>query len=140
MPSELNYTTNGMVYGARLFDATRNFVIRDAEFSTNLEEHFKKCLFGDVMLYQKSLTNLATSTDLWAAIGPGSEARSQEWLERQGDGTVQSFIITCRQAYQALDAQWTPMIEANAPLWGKELYPKLRNALAADKLKHDLPI
>ncbi|MDF0544648.1 conjugal transfer protein TraG N-terminal domain-containing protein [Sphingobium sp. H39-3-25] len=140
MPSELNYTTNGMVYGARLFDATRNFVIRDAEFSTNLEEHFKKCLFGDVMLYQKSLTNLATSTDLWAAIGPGSEARSQEWLERQGDGTVQSFIITCRQAYQALDAQWTPMIEANAPLWGKELYPKLSNALAADKLKHDLPI
>ena len=82
MPGELNYTTNGMVYGARLFDATRNFVIRDAEFSTNLENHFKNCLFGDVMLYQKSLTNLAKATDLWAAIGPGSEARSQEWLER----------------------------------------------------------
>lgn len=140
MPGELNYTTNGMVYGARLFDATRNFVIRDAEFSTNLEEYFKKCLFGDVMLYQKSLTTLATSTDLWSAIGPGSEARSQEWLERQGDGTVHNFIITCRQAYQALDAQWTPMIEANAPLWGKELYPKLSNTLAANKLKHDLPI
>ncbi|NWM60001.1 conjugal transfer protein TraG, partial [Escherichia coli] len=59
MPSELNYSTNGMVYGARLFDATRNFVIRDAEFSTNLEEHFKKCVFGDVMLYRKSLTVLA---------------------------------------------------------------------------------
>ena len=140
MPAELNYTTNGMVYGARLFDATRNFVIRDAEFSTNLEEHFKKCLFGDVMLYQKSLTTLAQSKDLWADIGPGSEARSQEWLERQGDGTVNSAIVTCRQAYQMLDAQWAPMIEANTPLWGKELYPKLSNTLAADKLKHDLPI
>lgn len=140
MPSELNYSTNGMVYGARLFDATRNFIIRDAEFSTNIENHFKNCVFGDVMLYQKSLTNLAKSTDLWAAIGPGSEARSQEWLERQGDGTVQNFIVTCRQAYQSLDAQWTPMIEANAPLWGKEVYPKLSNALAADKLKHDIPI
>lgn len=140
MPAELNYTTNGMVYGARLFDATRNFVIRDAEFSTNLEEHFKKCLFGDVMLYQKSLTTLAQSKDLWTDIGPGSEARSQEWLERQGDGTVNSAIVTCRQAYQMLDAQWAPMIEANTPLWGKELYPKLSNTLAADKLKHDLPI
>ncbi|WP_257551749.1 conjugal transfer protein TraG N-terminal domain-containing protein [Sphingopyxis sp. DBS4] len=140
MPSELNYSTNGMVYGARLFDATRNFIIRDAEFSTNLENHFKNCLFGDVMLYQKSLTNLATATDLWTAVGPGSEARSQQWLERQGDGTVNSFIITCRQAYQALDAQWGPMIEANTPLWGKEVYPKLSNALAADKLKHDVPI
>ncbi|MCF8707160.1 conjugal transfer protein TraG N-terminal domain-containing protein [Rhizorhapis sp. SPR117] len=140
MPIELNYSTNGMVYGARLFDATRNFIIRDAEFSTNLEEHFKKCLFGDVMLYQKSLTLLAQSKDLWADIGPGSEARSQQWLERQGDGTVTSAIVTCRQAYGMLDAQWAPMIEANTPIWGKELYPKLSNSLAADKLKHDLPI
>ena len=140
MPGELNYTTNGMVYGARLFDATRNFVIRDAEFSTNLENHFKNCLFGDVMLYQKSLTNLAKATDLWAAIGPGSEARSQEWLERQGDGTVQNYIITCRQAYQTLDGQWTAMIEANAEPWAKDVYPKLSNAVAAAKLKHDVPI
>ncbi|OYY63285.1 conjugal transfer protein TraG N-terminal domain-containing protein [Sphingomonas sp. 28-62-11] len=140
MPGELNYSSNGMVYGARLYDATRNFVIRDAEFSTNLEEHFKKCLFGDVMLYRKSLTVLAQSKDLWADIGPGSEARSQEWLERQGDGTVNSAIVTCRQAYDMLNAQWAPMIEANTPLWGKELYPKLSNTLAADKLKHDLPI
>ncbi len=140
MPGELNYTTNGMVYGARLFDATRNFVIRDAEFSTNLENHFKNCLFGDVMLYQKSLTNLAKATDLWAAIGPGSEARSQEWLERQGDGSVQNYIITCRQAYQTLDGQWTAMIEANAEPWAKEVYPKLSNAIAAAKLKHDVPI
>jgi conjugal transfer mating pair stabilization protein TraG len=140
MPGELNYSTNGMVYGARLFDATRNFVIRDAEFSTNLESHFKNCVFGDVMLYQKSLTDLSKAPDLWAAIGPGSEARSQEWLERQGDGTVQNFIVTCRQAYQSLDGQWGPMVEANAPLWGKEAFPKLSNALAADKLKHDVPV
>jgi len=140
MPGELNYTTNGMVYGARLFDATRNFVIRDAEFSTNLESHFKNCLFGDVMLYQKSLTNLAKATDLWAAIGPGSEARSQEWLERQGDGTVQNFIVTCRQAYDTLNGQWAGMIEASAEPWAKEVYPKLSNAVAAAKLKHDVPI
>lgn len=140
MPNELNYSSNGMVYGARLYDATRNFVVRDAEFSTNLENHFKNCLFGDVMLYQKSLTELAKATDLWAAVGPGSEARSQQWLERQGNGTVHSYILTCRQAYQSLDAQWGPMIEANAPLWGREAYPRLSNALAADKLKHDVPI
>lgn len=140
MPNELNYSSNGMVYGARLYDATRNFVVRDAEFSTNLENHFKNCLFGDVMLYQKSLTELAKATDLWAAVGPGSEARSQQWLERQGNGTVHSYILTCHQAYQSLDAQWGPMIEANAPLWGREAYPRLSNTLAANKLKHDVPI
>ena len=140
MPSELAYTSNGMIYGSRLFDATRNFVIRDAEFSTNLEHHFKNCVFGDVMLYQKSLTTLAKSPDLWSAIGPGSEARSQEWLERQGDGTVSSFIVTCRQAYDTLSSQWAGTIEASTPVWAKELYPKLSNEVAAAKLRRDVPI
>lgn len=140
MPSELNYSTNGMVYGARLFEATRSFNIRDAEFSTNLEGHFKNCVFGDVMLFRKSLTNLAKSTDLWADIGPGSEARSQEWLERQNDGSVQNYIVTCRQAYQSLNGQWASIIAANAPIWGKQVYPKLSNALAAEKLAHDVPV
>ena len=140
MPNELNYTTNGMVYGARLFDATRNFVIRDAEFATNLEKHFKNCVFGDVMLNQKSLTDLAKAADLWAALGPGSEARSQEWLEKDGSGAVTSYIVTCRQAYDALSGQWNSMIEANTPIWAKEVYPKLSNALAADKLKRDVPV
>src|SRR3546814_1349867 len=88
MPSELNYSTNGMVYGALLFDATRNFIIRDAEFSTNLENHFKNCMFGDVMLYQKTLPNLAKTPALLSAVAPGTEARYQQWIERQGGGTV----------------------------------------------------
>src|SRR3546814_10969807 len=86
MPNELNYSSNGIVYGARLFDATRNFIVRDAEFWTNLDNPFKNCLFGDVMLYQKSLTTLAKPATLWAAVGHGAEARSQHWPERPSDG------------------------------------------------------
>ncbi|MBJ7499658.1 MAG: conjugal transfer protein TraG N-terminal domain-containing protein [Sphingopyxis sp.] len=140
MPSELNYSTNGMIYGSRLLDATRNFEIRDAEFATNLEEHFKSCAFYDLMLGFKSLTDLAKAADLWAAVGPGSEARSQKWLERQSDGSVATSILTCRTAYQALDAQWAPMIEAHLPVWGKEAYPRLSTTLAADKLRNDVPV
>ncbi|PKP94615.1 MAG: conjugal transfer protein TraG [Alphaproteobacteria bacterium HGW-Alphaproteobacteria-16] len=140
MPSELNYSSNGMVYGSRLLDATRNFEIRDAEFATNLEEHFKSCTFYDLMLGFKSMTDLAKAADLWAAIGPGSEARSQKFVTRQPDGSVETSILTCRTAYQALDAQWTPMIEANLPIWGRETFPRLSTALAAEKLRHDVPV
>ena len=139
MPSELQYSSNGMIYGSRLFDATRNFQIRDAEFATNLDEHFRKCVFGDIMLYQKSLTTLAEATNLWAAIGPGSPARAQKWIERSGSGT-NSVIVTCRQAYTYLNSDWTQMLEDHSILWGKQLYPKLLNAAAAAKLKRDIPI
>lgn len=139
MPSQLNYSTNGMVYGARLFDATRNFEIRDAEFATNLSAHFKNCVFGDIMLGQKSMTDLANAKDLWTAMGPGSVARSQPWVSRSG-ASVTSDIITCNNAYNLLSEQWTPMIAAHTPIWSKQAFPKLSTAVASAKLRADVPI
>ena len=140
MPSQLNYSNNGMIYGSRLFDATRNFQIRDAEFATNLQNHYKNCVFGDVLLNFKSLTDLASSTDLWASIGPGSPARSQVWLERDGGGSVSNTIITCQAAYQALTGQWNTIIDASTPLWGRQTYTNLSETAAAAKLRQDVPI
>lgn len=139
MPSQLNYSTNGMVYGARLFDATRNFEIREAEFATNLSAHFKNCVFGDIMLGQKSMTDLANAKDLWIAMGPGSVARSQPWVTREGIA-VTSDIITCNNAYEKLSGQWQAMIAANTPAWGKQAYPKLSTSVASAKLRQDIPI
>jgi conjugal transfer mating pair stabilization protein TraG len=139
MPSQLNYTTNGMIYGARLFDQTRNFQIRDAEFATNLQAHYKNCVFGDVMLHQKSLTALADSKDLWTDIGPGSVARAQPWLERSGGG-VDSGIITCNNAYQRLTTAWNTVINDHTRLWGRQAFPKLTDAAAEAKLRQDVPI
>ncbi|MBB3588670.1 conjugal transfer protein TraG N-terminal domain-containing protein [Sphingomonas sp. BK481] len=139
MPSQLNYSTNGMVYGARLFDATRNFEIRDAEFATNLSAHFKNCVFGDIMLGQKSMTDLANAKDLWSAMGPGSVARSQPWVSRNG-ASVTSDIITCNNAYNLLSEQWMPMIAAHTPIWSKQAFPKLSTAVASAKLRADVPI
>lgn len=139
MPSQLSYSTNGMVYGARLLDATRNFQIRDAEFATNLSLHFKNCVFGDIMLGQKSMTDLAASKDLWVSLAPGSAARSQPWVERSGAATTSS-IVPCRQAYGMLDGLWHTMIEAHTSLWAKETYPKLSNSVASAKLRADVPI
>jgi conjugal transfer mating pair stabilization protein TraG len=139
MPSQLSYSSNGMVYGARLLDATRNFQIRDAEFATNLSSHFKNCVFGDVMLGQKSMTDLASAKDLWATMGPGSAARSQPWVERSG-ATTSSSIVSCRQAYGMLEGLWHSMIDAQTSLWAKETYPKLSTAVASAKLRADVPI
>lgn len=139
MPSELNYSSNGLIYGARLFDATRNFNIRDAEFSANLDHYMKQCVFSDIMLYQKSLTDLASATNLWGAMASDTESRSQEWLERSG-GTVTPYIVTCKDAYSMLDAQWSAMIEANSKIWGLELYPGLSETVAQAKLRSELPI
>ncbi|WP_309610967.1 conjugal transfer protein TraG N-terminal domain-containing protein, partial [Sphingomonas sp.] len=70
LPGDLDYSRNGMIYGARLLDATKGMRISDPEFAANLDEHFRQCVFYDVLLGHYSMQALAQSPDIWATIAP----------------------------------------------------------------------
>jgi len=140
LPGDLNYSRNGMIYGARLYDATRSLRISDPEFAANLDEHFRQCVFYDVLLGRYSMKQLAESDDIWATIAPGSQARAQRFLTRDGSGTVTSNIVTCREAFTALDGQWGALVDSMGSVFGRQLYPNQTEALAKAKLFSDLPI
>jgi conjugal transfer mating pair stabilization protein TraG len=140
LPDDLNYSRNGMIYGSRLLEATNGLSINDAEFAANLDEHYRLCVFYDVMLGRKSMEQLKNADDLWAVLGPASEARSQKFLTRDAGGNVTSDIISCREAYTRLSDDWTRMLDELAKVFGKQLYPKEVPDLARAKLFADLPI
>jgi conjugal transfer mating pair stabilization protein TraG len=141
LPGDLNYSKNGMIYGARLYDATRSLRISDPEFAANLDEHFRQCVFYDVLLGRYSMKELAESGDIWTTIGPGSQARAQRFLTRDaGSGEVSSNIVTCREAYGALNGQWTSLVDSMGTVFGRQLYPNQTAALAKAKLFADLPV
>jgi conjugal transfer mating pair stabilization protein TraG len=141
LPGDLNYSKNGMIYGARLYDATRSLRISDPEFAANLDEHFRQCVFYDVLLGRYSMKELAETSDIWTTIAPGSQARAQRFLTRDtGTGQVTSSIITCREAYDALNAQWAGLIDGMGTVFGRQLYPNQTAALAKAKLFADLPV
>lgn len=141
LPGDLNYSKNGMIYGARLYDATRSLRISDPEFAANLDEHFRQCVFYDVLLGRYSMKELAETSDIWTTIAPGSQARAQRFLTRDtGTGQVTSNIITCREAYDALNAQWAGLIDGMGTVFGRQLYANQTAALAKAKLFADLPV
>ncbi|WP_447953543.1 conjugal transfer protein TraG N-terminal domain-containing protein [Sphingopyxis chilensis] len=141
LPGDLNYSKNGIIYGARLYDATRSLRISDPEFAANLDEHFRQCVFYDVLLGRYSMKQLAETNDIWATIGPGSQARAQRYLTRDNSsGQVASSIVTCREAYSALNAQWAGLIDGMGTVFGRQLYPNQTAALAKAKLFADLPV
>ena len=139
LPDDLNYSKNGMIYGARLLEATRSLRIADPEFAANFDEHVRQCVFYDLLLGRYSMKELSESDDIWAAIAPGSAARAQKFLTRQADDTVTASIITCREAYTALSGQWAGLIDEMALITGRQLYPRQTEALAKAKLLSDLP-
>jgi len=141
LPGDLNYSKNGMIYGARLYDATRSLRISDPEFAANLDEHFRQCVFYDVLLGRYSMKELAETGDIWATIAPGSQARAQRFLTRDAtSGQVSSNIVTCREAYDTLNAQWVGLVDAMGSVFGRQLYPNQTAALAKAKLFADLPV
>jgi conjugal transfer mating pair stabilization protein TraG len=141
LPGDLNYSKNGMIYGARLYDATRSLRISDPEFAANLDEHFRQCVFYDVLLGRYSMKELAESGDIWSTIAPGSQARAQRFLTRDaGSGAVTANIVTCREAYGALNAQWASLVDSMGTVFGRQLYPNQTATLAKAKLFADLPV
>ncbi|ASJ91991.1 conjugal transfer protein TraG N-terminal domain-containing protein [Porphyrobacter sp. CACIAM 03H1] len=141
LPGDLNYSKNGMIYGARLYDATRSLRISDPEFAANLDEHFRQCVFYDVLLGRYSMKELAESGDIWSTIAPGSQARAQRFLTRDaGTGAVTANIVTCREAYGALNAQWANLVDSMGMVFGRQLYPNQTTTLAKAKLFADLPV
>ncbi|WP_435418805.1 conjugal transfer protein TraG N-terminal domain-containing protein [Parerythrobacter aurantius] len=140
LPDDLNYSKNGMIYGARLLESTRSLRISDPEFAANFDEHIRQCVFYDLLLGRYSMKELSESDDIWATIAPGSAARAQKFLTRQADDSVTASIITCREAYTALSGQWASLIDEMTLVAGRQLYPRQTEALAKAKLMADLPI
>ena len=139
MPDALRMSNNGIIYGARLLEKAQTFQVTDPVFRANLDEHFKQCVFYDVLLGFKPMQDLTTSNNLWSAIGPGSQARAQKYLTRSGS-TVTSAIIRCDVAYQQLTNQWTAVIDADLPLFSRGAYPDLPDTIAAQRLRNDLGV
>jgi conjugal transfer mating pair stabilization protein TraG len=140
LPDDLNYSKNGMIYGARLLESARSLRISDPEFAANFDEHVRQCVFYDLLLGRYSMKELSESDDIWETIAPGSAARAQKFLTRQADDSVTASIITCREAYTALSGQWASLIDELTLVAGRQLYPRQTEALAKAKLMADLPI
>jgi conjugal transfer mating pair stabilization protein TraG len=134
MPQVLNYSTGGMIYGAKLLDATQGLRIDDPVYATNLNEHFKQCVFYDILLGRKTYDDILKSPDLLTAMGPGSVALSQQYI--YPDGT--SGIVTCETAYNFIRNGWNGYYAVASPKIAAQFFPGIPVAQASTRLNNDM--
>ncbi|HQS96178.1 MAG: conjugal transfer protein TraG [Novosphingobium sp. 17-62-19] len=140
MPDQLRLSTNGMLYGARLYDRTRGFEFHDPRVRANVESYFRQCLFYDILLGFRTTDQIANSTNILADMGPGSPARAMKWLKAPNEGGG-SDIRTCAAAYTALRNVDIPAATDNElTRFAPTAFPNLASAAAKAKLIADLPI
>lgn len=134
MPASLNYSSGGIIYGAKLLDATQGLRINNPIFATNLNEHFKQCVFYDMLLGRKTMAQITDSGDILSAMGPGSQSLSQQWLERDGSVTIKS----CRVSYVDIVDGWKSEWNQALPKIASQFFPGVSAGSAQAKLQNDL--
>lgn len=139
MPSSLALSSNGIIYGARLYDKTRVFEFHDPRYRSNVEEYFKQCLFYDVLLGFVSMDTIANSNDILADMGSGSPARGMKWIngDAAGGGTE---IKTCQEANQRLKAEAGGQADRELTRLAPSFFPNMSAEAAKTKLRADLPV
>jgi len=121
MPGVLQYSTGGIIYGAKLMDAVQNRTLHEPVTATNLNEYMKSCLFYDILIHHKPITNLMASPNLLADIGPGSVSLSMSMRDAAGNET----IVPCNQGYVQVAAQVTAAYTLSHTKIAQETYPGL---------------
>lgn len=140
MPNALQHSTNGIIYGARLYDKTLGFEFRDPRIRANVGEYYQQCLFYDLILGFESFETIANSTDILADMGPGSPARAMNWFNKDPAAEGVSDIITCADAYQRIIAEMPTIVDNELTRAAPEIFPNLTAAAAKAKLQADLPV
>lgn len=135
MPADLQLSTNGFIYGARLYDKTRDYVFNDPRVRANVEEYYKQCLFYDFMLGFKNIKTVADSPDLWDAVGPGSPARGMKYFKTD----LSTEIKTCQAGYTQLGLDIAGAADDGLNTEAHKAFPKMAQAAARAKLEADIP-
>ncbi len=139
LPSSLKYNSSGMVYGARLLEITRQVRIENPVFAANLENHMKLCVFYDVLQGQKDMGALAKTANLWAALGPGSQAKFQPFVNLTAGSPATADNITCREAYTRLTAGFRKDYDEDfLPKKARQVYPDRIDTAARAKFQADV--
>ena len=134
MPAALGYSSGGMIYGAKLLDAAQSLRIDDPVLAANLNEHFRQCVFYDVLMGRKTIGEITQAADMFAALGPGSVSLSQQFTYADGSSNIQS----CQSAYLLLAADWQDYYTAALPRIARQFFPGVSAANAQAKFESDL--
>jgi len=128
LPSELSYLQNGMMFGARLVDASRSANIPDAVLRTDLTNYVKDCVIPSVG-HLISMDDLMKSTNLWGLFANTNNALFASYWD-----SGEYKYATCPTVYAILDLKIAAATNDVLTRIGTMVFPQAKDAAAANAL------
>lgn len=140
MPSALQYSNGGIVYGAKMWEKVNTFEFKDPVFKYNLDTYVKNCVFMDIVMGLRSLKTLQDSPNLWNDIGTNAAVNRGVKFMVDNGATADFVGMTCQGAYNAMNAYLVGAENAEIDQYAKMVFPDLPPVAARNKLNADIPI
>ncbi len=139
LPGDMEYSTNGLLFGSRLVEAAKHFEITDPRISENLTEFWQQCVFYDVLLGRYGMQDLFAQPDIWAFIQTNtSKVRAFPYK----DATNTRSILICKDAAEDAGPLGTDVANAIAQAeryYGDQLVRATNRNAAIAKFSAALP-
>ena len=138
LPDDLQYQRNGMLFGARLVEASTRFDFTDGRLRENLSSFWRQCVMYDIALGLYSWDDITWDGDLWGFFKANtSVSRMFTYRDAAGNKT----LMVCRTgANTVLDADVTAAVDQAMRFYGKRFYEKDPPAAAMAKFAAVLPV
>jgi hypothetical protein len=135
LPNDLQYSSNGLLFGSNLLRASTQFEITDSRLAGNISEFMQQCVFYDILTGFYTWGDIVDEPDLWTMLqSTANPARSFQYLDASGSKS----IVTCPAGAALLNTDWTNEITRARQIYGNRLFPG--DPLAEAKFMAALPV
>ncbi len=135
LPNELQYGTNGLLFGSNLLQAASQFEITDSRLAGNVSEFMQQCVFYDILTGFYTWGDIVNAPDLWGMLqSTANPARSFQYLDSSGSKS----IVTCPAGAAQLNSDWSGEMTQAQAIYGSRMFPG--DPLAQAKFMAALPV
>jgi len=135
LPNDLNYSTNGLLFGSNMLRAASQFEITDSRLAGNISEFMQQCVFYDILTGFYTWGDIVDSTDLWNMLRTSANpGRSFQYLNA---GNVKA-IVTCPAGAALLNNDWANELTRAQAIYSNRMFPG--DPLADVKFAAALPV
>ena len=135
LPNDLQYTTNGLLFGSNMLRAASQFEITDARLAGNVSEFMQQCVFYDILTGFYTWGDIVNEPDLWSMLRTtANPARSFQYL----DATGSKSIVTCPAGAAQLNTDWSSELTRAQSIYGNRMFPG--DPMANAKFMAALPV
>jgi len=133
-PEELSYQRNGLMFGARLINASQNFAFGNAEFRSDMTEFLSNCVATSLASGDLDVETIRKSTNLWRDIEPGLNPARFSVLANAGANDV----LPCTDVYRALGGRMANEVQNVKATLAYNMHPGLPGAEATTRIDSEI--